>query len=241
MIEHDLTESPGPAPPAEPQGRRGWSRLWREWVRPFALVVLIMMAFRSAVADWNDVPTGSMIPSILVGDRIFVNKLAYDLKIPFTTRRIAVWAHPRRSDVVVLLSPTDGRRLVKRVLGLPGDEIELRAHRLLVNGVPARYQGLDPGAITGLNGDAEGQLYTEILGSDSHPIQVLPWRPEQDFGPVRVPEDEYFVLGDNRDNSQDSRTFGFVHRSLIVGRAVGVAFSHDRFQPRWSRCFRALP
>ncbi len=87
------------------------TRWWTEWIRSVLLIVLLITSFRSAVADWNDVPSGSMKPTIFEGDRIVVNKLAYDLKIPFTTQRVLVWDDPRRGDIVVLYSPADGKRL----------------------------------------------------------------------------------------------------------------------------------
>src|SRR5258706_12828154 len=112
---------------------KNWLRKrWYEY-RGFTLFVILMVIFRSAVADWNDVPTGSMKPTILEGDRILVNKLAYDLKIPFTTVHLTAWARPKRGDIIVFFSPIDRVRLVKRVFGLPGDEIELRDNQLLVN------------------------------------------------------------------------------------------------------------
>src|SRR5438094_9373165 len=104
-------------------------KLWQEY-RSLVLFVVLMIIFRSAVADWNDVPTGSMKPTILEGDRIFVNKLCYDLKIPFTRIHLSTWGNPRRGDVVVFFSPADEIRLVKRVVGLPGDQIELRENQL---------------------------------------------------------------------------------------------------------------
>src|SRR5215210_4682828 len=115
--------------------------------RPFVFVVLIVLSFRSSIADWNDVPTGSMKPTILEGDRIFVNKLAYDLKVPFTTWHLAQWDNPRRGEVVVFYSPQDGVRLVKRVIGEPGDVIELRNNQLFVNGQAADYGSLDPAIV----------------------------------------------------------------------------------------------
>ena len=95
-------------------------RLVRHWIFSTLLLVLTVFSFRSAVADWNDVPTGSMKPTILIGDRIFVNKLAYDLKIPFTSTRLATWGDPERGDIVICWSPADGARLVKRVVGGAG-------------------------------------------------------------------------------------------------------------------------
>src|SRR5438552_5215625 len=101
-------------------------KFWRNYAQPFLFAAIVLTTFRSSIADWNDVPSGSMNPSILEGDRIFVNKLAYDLKVPFTTWHIAEWSQPTRGDVVVFYSPVTGIRLVKRVVGLPGDTITLR-------------------------------------------------------------------------------------------------------------------
>ena len=114
------------------------ARFLREW-RGFFLFLVVMLVFRSAIADWNQVPSGSMIPSILVGDRIVVDKLAYDLRVPFTLLRVARWADPDRSDVVTFESPKDGKLLVKRVVGIPGDEVQMLDNRLIINGEPAEY------------------------------------------------------------------------------------------------------
>src|SRR5882672_8525685 len=113
---------------------------WRKEIRPLLIIAVVLFSVRSSLADWNDVPSGSMRPTILEGDRIFVNKLAYDLKVPFTTRHIAEWSNPRRGDIVVFYSPQDGKRLVKRVIGLPGDTIELRNETLILNGQPVEYR-----------------------------------------------------------------------------------------------------
>src|SRR5215813_9061460 len=111
----------------------GW---WKKEIRPLLILTLVIFSIRSSLADWNDVPTGSMKPTIVEGDRVFVNKLAYDLKVPFTTWHLAQWDNPHRGDVVVFYSPHDGQRLVKRVIGLPGDTIELRQNGLVINGQP---------------------------------------------------------------------------------------------------------
>src|ERR1044071_1016970 len=105
-----------------------------EEIKVFVLMLLVVSSLRSALADWNDVPTGSMKPTIQEGDRVVVNKLAYDLKIPFTTIDVVKWGDPKRGDIVVLFSPRDGVRLVKRVVALPGDTVELRENQLFVNG-----------------------------------------------------------------------------------------------------------
>jgi signal peptidase I len=223
------------------------SRFWREWLRPLLVVGTLLGSFRSAVADWNDVPSGSMEPTILVGDRVFVNKVAYDPKVPFTTWRLARWGNPRRGDVVVLFSPHDGRRLVKRVVGLPGDRVEVQGFRLRVNGAPAGYAPLPRDVARDLDreGMPERSLASETLGACTHPIMAATVSgPGADFGPVTVPPDRYFLMGDHRDNSFDSRFWGFAEREAIVGRASAVVLSldHERFYlPRWHRFFSPLP
>lgn len=209
------------------------------------LIVLVITAFRSAIADWNDVPTGSMRPTILEGDRIFVNKLAYDLKIPYAGWQVAQWNNPARGDIVVLFSPDDGKRLVKRVVGLPSDEIAVKDGALMVNRVPVQYSPLDPGMVTGLRFDSDLPiLAAEELGDDRHPVMISPRSPWHcSFEPCTVPEGHYFVMGDNRDHSLDSRSFGPVSRAQIIGRATAVAASLDPergFQPRWKRFLKAL-
>ena len=206
------------------------------WAGSLAAALLIAFSFKSAVADWYEVPTGSMKPTIVEGDRIFVNKLAYDLKVPLTTLRLARWGDPGRGDIVVFASPLDGTRLVKRVIGLPGDLVEMRAERLRVNGEPAAY--FDPA------GDAALVSCEERLGELAHRVQFLPGAgAPSTFGPVRVPAGKYLMLGDNRDNSADSRFFGFVDRDAITGRALAVVVSLDyerHHLPRAGRFFLAL-
>src|SRR5678809_645939 len=116
---------------------RAW---WRARLRPIVIIAVAVFCIRSSFADWNDVPSGSMKPTILEGDRVYVNKLAYDLKFPFTTWHLFEWANPQRGDIVVFYSPYDGKRLVKRVIGLPGDTIELSNDKLILNGVALEYQ-----------------------------------------------------------------------------------------------------
>src|SRR5436190_21863486 len=107
-----------------------------EEIKVFVLMLLVVSSLRSALADWNDVPTGSMKPTIQEGDRVVVNKLAYDLKVPFTTIEIWKWDNPKRGDIVVLFSPVDGTRLVKRVVAIPGDTISMTNNQLVVNNKP---------------------------------------------------------------------------------------------------------
>ena len=220
-------------------------RWWTEWLRSVLLIVIVITSFRSAVADWNDVPTGSMKPTIFEGDRIVVNKLAYDLKIPFTTVRIVSWANPSRGDIVVLYSPVDGKRLVKRVVGLPGDTVSMIEDRLIVNNVAISYSPPPPDLVAGLTPGGSGKLIAaEKIGDRSHAVMIphgAHCRPT--VAPVNVPEDSYFLMGDNRNESFDSRFFGSVRRDRIVGRATVVAASVDpesHYRPRWERFFHPL-
>jgi signal peptidase I len=219
---------------------------WRKEIRPLLIVALIVCSVRSSLADWNDVPSGSMKPTILEGDRILVNKLAYDLKVPFTTWHIAEWSNPQRGDIVVFYSPHDGTRLVKRVIGLPGDVLEMRANQLFLNGKPVDYAPLDT-AVSGQLPDTERRhslFATEQLPPRSHAVMALPEvSARRTFGSLRVPEGHYFMMGDNRDNSFDSRFYGPVSREKIVGRATAVVLSFnrtDKWQPRWNRFFTSL-
>jgi signal peptidase I len=222
-------------------------RFWNEWGKPFIVVVVIVSTLRSAIADWNDVPTGSMKPTILEGDRIFVNKLAYDLKVPFTTWRIASWSTPTRGDVIVCFSPHDETRLVKRVVGIPGDRIQLIDNQLFVNDKPAVYKPLDQETIDQINPDERPhfEFKAEDVEGRIHPVMTTPQAVSiRSFPELTVPEGEYFVMGDNRDQSFDSRYFGLVSMKRIVGRATGVAGSVDpenHYWPRWDRFFRSLP
>ena len=138
------------------------SQWWKQEIRPLLFLLLIMFSIRSSLADWNDVPSGSMQPTILVGDRVLVNKLAYDLKVPFTKWHIAEWSNPQRGDIVVFFSPKDGTRMVKRVIGLPGDTIELWNNQLVINGEPVNFTTLEPAVSQQLVGPERAQAIREI-------------------------------------------------------------------------------
>ena len=211
-------------------------QLWRS-NRGFIVFVCLMFVFRSAVADWNDVPTGSMQPTIEIGDRILVNKMAYDLRLPFTTMSLIKRADPKRGDIVTFMSQMADNRLVKRVIGLPGDIVEMQHNVLTINGERLTYQADTAGA-------GEAQLLTEQLDAIAHKVKLAPYSSGRDsFSAVKVPPGHYLVLGDNRDNSADSRVIGFVPRSEITGRASTVLFSLDYdnyYLPRSERFFAAL-
>jgi signal peptidase I len=212
-------------------------RFWVEWMQPLLVTAIVLGSFRSAVADWNDVPTGSMRPTVLEGERVFINRAAYDLKVPFTTWRLARWSDPSRGDIVVLYSPHDGNRLLKRVVGIPGDRIEMKDNRLIVNGTTAVYrEAAAP--------DGDSEVWQETVFDREHLVELSPTRTAAStFGPVVVPPERYLVMGDNRDNSFDSRFFGFVPRSEILGQATRVVASVDparSFRPRFERFMKAL-
>jgi len=222
--------------------------IWREW-RGFVVFIAVMLVFRSAIADWNQVPSGSMVPSIYIGDRIVVDKLAYDLRIPFTQVSIARWADPARGDVVTFPSPADEKLLVKRVVGIPGDVVELKDNELHINGVIAHYEILpaDVSASVPIDDRFRYQLLQEsILGDERRIMLHAPLYRSSigNFGPVEVPAGHFLVMGDNRDNSRDSRIIGYISRDRIMGRARTVAFSLDYdnyYQPRLDRFFATLP
>jgi signal peptidase I len=208
----------------------------KNW-RGTAVFIVLLFAFRSVVADWYQVPTGSMKPTIIEGDRIFVNKLAYDLKLPFTLISIAKWNNPKRGDVVVFDSPVEEKRLVKRVVGLPGDTVLIRNNQLFINGIEAHYAATDQSKVPeywDIRKVAPVLVSEAFENQPPHIITVQPFRNfiAQNFGPVKVPPHHYFMLGDNRDNSADSRFIGPVDEKYILGKAntVVLSTSHlDRF------------
>ncbi|UCF15396.1 MAG: signal peptidase I [Phycisphaerales bacterium] len=223
-----------------------FQRFWKQWRITFLFVVFVVIPVKSSLADWNWVPTGSMNPTILEGDLIYVNKVAYDLRFPLTKYRLARWSDPERGDIVICFSPDDGTRLIKRVIGLPGETVEMRDNTLLLNGAPVGYRQIDPEYAEQLPDKVRGRcvLATEELDGSPHAVMSVPSVVAvRDFGPVKVPQGSYFVMGDNRDNSRDSRYFGFVQRESIVGKARGVIGSFDiteKYQPRFKRFFSKL-
>lgn len=214
--------------------KNGLAKVWREY-RGFVLFIVLMIIFRSALADWNVVPTGSMKPTILEGDRLLVNKTAYDLRIPLTHISIYKFADPKRGDIVIFDSKAADTRLVKRVIGLPGDTVEMRENRLIINGIEARYSDVEYAA--------DAIFATESYDKMSHRIELAGGSRLSTFGPVQVPNGRYLVLGDSRDNSADSRVYGFIPRDEIVGNARTVVLSLDYdhyYIPRADRFLHVL-
>jgi signal peptidase I len=227
------------------QLRRFAAWLRRSGTMSLVLMLTALMGFRSAVADWHDVPSGSMIPTLLIGDRIVVDKLAYDVKVPFTGLVMTTRGQPARGDIVTCKSPADGRRLVKRIVGLPGDVISLRANRLTVNGADVAYDPADEAALRQMVGAdaATWTFLTEGLPDHPHIVALSGGGRRPDLREFQVPAGKYFLMGDNRDQSADSRWFGFVERKAIAGRVIGLAGSLDtkqHFRPRWERFCRGV-
>ncbi len=172
-------------------------------------MVVILIA-RSSFADHYVVPSGSMLPTVELQDHVLVNKLAYGLRFPLSTRYLARFAGPARGDVVVLDAPDTGIVLLKRIVGLPGDRVEVRGTRVLVNGAAMPLED-------------HGLYATETLGEKQHALD-LDAGGGPDYGPTMLPEGRYLVLGDHRGDSRDGRFFGLVQRDAILGRAEGVVW-----------------
>jgi len=207
---------------------------------PFLILLLCFGIFRTAVADWNTVPSGSMRPTILEGDVVLVNRIAYDLKVPLTDVSIAKLGEPKRGEVLTFTSPADGVRLIKRLVALPGDVVEMQDEVVFVNGVAAEYANPTHVAEPKEEGGTTPAVRTtEKLAGREHAVQFLPQiNAQRSFGPYVIPKDHYFFLGDNRDASNDSRYIGPVPRKLLIGRANHIVVSADilgNWMPRFGR------
>jgi signal peptidase I len=230
----------------------------REYSESIGVAVAIALLLRAFVVEAFQIPSGSMIPTLEVGDHIFVSKFAYGLTIPFTNTKVLQLAEPKRGDIIVFKFPGDQSvDYIKRVVGLPGDVIEMRQEELYINGhavtrerVPRPYHYSDASHGSGPPEDHEGELWLETLDGRKHETIQEPVRGPRDFERKVVPVGHVFVMGDNRDNSSDSRVWGTVDRDLIKGRALIVWWSRatvDGMSPvdwlksiRWNRFFQAV-
>lgn len=219
--------------PGLPGRVRGGLRLFWLENRQFFLLLGCIVFFKSAIADLSSISGASMQPTLLDGDKVWVNKLAYDVKVPFTEISLGSLADPRQGDIVIIDSKEAGKRLVKRIVGLPGDTIYMQNNALIINGEPADYEVVAE--------DDDSTIILEELPGHSHQAKLSTSyfsRTMRNYGPAVVPDNHYFVLGDNRDNSADSRAYSFVPRDEIIGRSNSVIFSLDsknRFLPRTDR------
>jgi len=190
-------------------------RIVRE-VAVVAVFALVLMSARSSLADHYLVPTGSMQPTVEIDDRVLVNKVAYGLRVPFSHSYLARFDGPAAGDVVVLDAPDEDKVLLKRVVGVPGAQVEVRGGRVRIDGV------LAPVA-------QRGDELFEQLGRADHGLRLTRGG-GPDWGPVTIPDGRYLVMGDNRGDSRDGRFFGLVKREAILGRALGVFW---RSGPTW--------
>lgn len=197
-----------------------------EFSRSFFPVILVVLVLRSFIVEPFRIPSGSMIPTLLVGDFILVDKRAYGLRAPVGFWRITEGAEPERGDVAVFRYPVDpGKDFIKRIVGLPGDHIVYRDKRLTING---EAMPVDPNGVVRVPGVPGGvvERYTETLGDARHALITNPNAPSRDID-FKVPEGEYFVMGDNRDGSDDSRRWGTVPERNLVGRAFLIWMNWD--------------
>jgi signal peptidase I len=185
------------------------------WITELIVIVMIVLLIRAFVAQAYNIPSGSMKPTLLVGDFILVNKLVYR------------FSEPKRGDIVVFKYPIDPNiDFIKRIVALPGEEVEVRNNQVFINGKPLPLIEVEKGEENGVR----KVIYEEVLPEGiKHKVQFYEDFPfsKRDFGPVVVPPNHYFVMGDNRDNSEDSRYWGFLPRENIVGKAFVIYFSGD--------------
>jgi signal peptidase I len=205
--------------------------------------LLLMSVFRSAIADWYSVPTGSMLPTIKEGDRIIVNKMAYDLRLPFSDISLASLKSPKRGEIIVFESKAANLRLIKRVIGLPGDVVSMHNEVITVNGQQLTLQAFDNTQLT--NGASKFNHFSETIGKINHRINIDDHASNlmSNFSPVTVPKGHYLVLGDNRRHSADSRVYGFIPHHELRGKATAIAFSVDydnHYIPRKERFFHDI-
>ncbi len=203
-----------------------------EYARSFFPIILIVLLLRSFVVEPFRIPSGSMMPTLLVGDFILVNKFAYGLRLPVAHTKILELGEPQRGDAVVFRYPENPRvDYIKRVVGVPGDHVAYINKTLFINGEPARQQPrgtyLGDGANAAMNGAV---IRHEDLVGVAHDILIVSERPDRNFE-FTVPEGEYFVMGDNRDNSRDSRFWGTVPEANLVGKAFMIWMNWDSNGP----------
>jgi signal peptidase I len=181
-----------------------------EWVKSIVIALILALITRATVVQAFRIPTASMQDTLLIGDFLLVNKFLYGSKIPFTDIRLPRVRDPKRKDVIVFKHPTEGKDYIKRCIGLPGDVVEMRNDVVYINGEPLDepYKKLD-----------------SYIGQMSN------------YGPVKVPEGHLFMLGDNRHNSKDSRSWGMLDEKYLKGKAMIIYFSwnHDKHFPRFER------
>ena len=201
-----------------------------EYSKSFFPVILAVFLVRSFLVEPFKIPSGSMMPTLVSGDFILVNKFAYGLRVPLLNNTFFEIGHPKRGDVFVFHYPPDPSiDYIKRVVGLPGDHIAYRDKKLYINGVPQEQSFIDDYEYVGSGLDmVNAKRFSEQLGDVRHDILIEPESITMD-GEVVVPPGHYFAMGDNRDNSKDSRVWGFVPENNLVGRAFIIWWNFDNF------------
>ncbi len=200
--------------PVEPAPKKN---IFREYAEAILIAVVLALFIRAFIVQAFKIPSGSMKPTLQIGDHILVSKFIYGIKIPFTDKTLFSGKEPKRGDIIVFEFPEDPKKdFIKRVIGVPGDVIEIRDKKIWIN----------------------NELFTANYGSYSDPRIFPPsGRPRDNFGPVTVLPHSLFVMGDNRDQSYDSRFWGFVDYSKVKGKAFIIYWSWDKenFGVRWGR------
>ncbi len=214
--------------PPEAVERAAKEPLMVEYARAFFPIILIVLVIRSFLAEPFRIPSGSMMPTLLTGDFILVNKFAYGLRLPVINSKVLSLGDPQRGDIIVFRYPEDpSLDYIKRVIGVPGDSISYRNKTLLINGqrIPQTLVGTytGEGSSASMNG---ANVRHEKIEDEEFNILIMTSRFDRDFD-VKVPEGQYFVMGDNRDNSRDSRFWGFVPDRNLVGKAFMIWMSWD--------------
>ncbi len=218
-------------------------------IRGWAITILAVLAFRAFLYEPVYIPSGSMIPTLEIGDYVIVEKWAYGARLPFTDSAQAMWSSPRRGDIVVLLAPPGNPRnddLIKRVVGIAGDTVEIRDGALWLNGQPVPRERVS-GSCTYWNRMEGGPWreepcvpYRETLDRRRYESYCTPYLPCGDVPPVVVPPGTVWLAGDHRDHSADSRVFGPVPVGRIKGRDRMVLVSWGPSGPRWNRLFHSM-
>ena len=217
--------------------------LWIDYAHSFFPILLIVLLLRSFLVEPFRIPSGSLEPTLLVGDFVLVNKYIYGLRLPVLNDKILKWREPKHGDVVVFRWPPNPKiDYIKRIIGVPGDHIQYKDKILYINGKKAPQKFL---AYTTDSDDAGHNWVVEkreenFLGV-KHDIYIRPDAPAQDFS-VTVPKNDYFVMGDNRDDSSDSRFWGFVPEKNLIGKAFAIWMSWSGFKDdiRWRRIGRLI-
>ncbi len=219
----------------------------REYTESIGIAVIVALLLRAFVVEAFKIPSGSMIPTLKVGDHIFVNKFLYGLRIPWTHLKYFEVRKPKRGEVIVFIYPKDrSKDFIKRVVAVGGDTVELRKNHVYINGEPIKRKKL-PGPCLYADTDEVDtdhwvprvcEAYQEKQDGTSYRVIQDPDRFKFDFSPHKVPADHVFVMGDNRDNSHDSRFWGFVPNKEIKGKAMFIWWSRGEPQGiRWDRFF----